>query len=375
MRTSDFVTDATKRGGNFANWKKKGKIVFFIHPRSEIGKRERIMFRLPSKNGDNEIEIRSFYRFFKGKNDPTTQFLAWLRKQDNISNSDVVLRVQTKKEVEEYRKGDLLGSDEKDSSGRAKFDWRKKLLSPRTDYLFCIVEKDDPKGTQILNIPKSAGQKFAKLLQSQMEEYGKEGDPFENPWPVKLAYHENERASERYTVERHLSQPTEEHQLIFENEEPDDILSICDEVQDQEEELQSADLLKAMLVIPCPLFNDVVEEEEEVEEEKPVPPPKPKVETAKKKTGPKTTKTKPTKKRTAPKKKIKRKTKPIPKPEPEPEPEVVEELAQCPSCQRNVPLEAKKCPFADCGIEYDEEEEEEVLIDGDDYDEGDDIPF
>jgi len=293
MDRKQFGAD-TKRGAAFTDWRKDGKVIFFVHPKSEIEKRVTVTLRRVVENDDGEEEIKGIRRFYEGDSDITNQFILWLKNDTpDIDPDDVVLRLKTAGgDEEEYLKGELLGMK--------GYDWRKRLMRPRTEYLFCIInvtEKGEkPKGPEVLVLPYSAGKKLNKVWDEEIEELGEdEGDPWQNPYACKVTFDKDERGTDMYgagTVKRPLTEAVRD---LF-DEEAVDMTQYTDPGSAQDLDAgTSTDLLRAMCVVDCPLLGTDVETEE---------PSKPKK----------------TKKKTASKPEVKNSKKPKPAPEPEPEP-------------------------------------------------------
>jgi len=255
MKLGDLRKDTQKNKSKFTNWRKEGKFVFWVHPGSEIGKRTRIRFRIPMRGDDGEWYFRNVWRTFQEEKDPTAQLLSWLRDNDEIDLDEVVLRVKSGTEVEEYNKGELLGLEE--------YGWKKQLLRPKTEYLFSVVNNGEPKETEVLTLPFSAGKKFVRLVDSQIDEYGDdEGNPWENPYPFKVTFDPDASGTDMYNVERHLAKLGKEVQDIFENSEPDNVEALCDPDNDNNDGMgTSEELLAQMLVIPVPFLEVDIERE------------------------------------------------------------------------------------------------------------------
>ena len=258
MDRSEFRRDV-KRGSSFSDWRKDGKIIFVVHPQSKIGKRVRVQLRRVHTNDDGEQEIWSIWRFYTGKNDISKQFLDWLKANDDIDADETVLRIEAGGETEEYLKGELLGLD--------GYDWRKRLLKPRTEYLFSIFDitdkSTDPTDTEIVVLPYSAGKKLNKVWDDEIEERGEdEGDPWVTPYSCKVTFDNAERGTDMYgasAIRRPI--PDSVYQLM-ETVEPADVMSYCDPAEEDSTEGTTKELLAAMCVVSCPLFETDVESEE-----------------------------------------------------------------------------------------------------------------
>lgn len=375
MKFDEFFSDTQRDAAKFADWRSDRKIVFFLHPRSEIGKQVRITARQASKNDSGDSIITPVFRLYEGEDKKTVDtFKQWLSKNDNVDNNDVVFRISAGGVSEEYKKGDLLNVK--------GFNWQKQLLDPRVSYLFCIITVDNP-SQLVLNLPKSAGKKMAKKINSQIAEYDIEGDPFRNPWAIMVTYDPSAQGKDKYDVERHMAQPQDQHRALF-DEDPDDILSIC---KTQENGPSMEELLKGMLAIPCELFDkDLVDEtpkktvvkknaaksvaakqslqktmsveNQQISDEQVVVESKPQV---------------PRRFRAPNEQEMKAivvhdnkaenvKTNKVGKTKIEveiEEEEEVEEMLMCPACRREVPFSAKRCPWEDCGIDFDDDDEDE----------------
>jgi outer membrane biosynthesis protein TonB len=249
-----------KRKANYSDWRKSGKIIFFVHPKSEIGERTKIQFRKVVEGDDGELSIRTVYRNYDGDEDITYRFQAYLDGNNEIQLSDVVLRVQAGENLEEYTKGEILGLKE-DGKGKKEPDWRKRLFRPRNEYLFSVVNlASHPNGTEVLPLPVSAAKKLMAIIDSQIEEYGEQdGDPWISPYALKVSFNPRESGANMYMVERHMAALTEPVLAIFNTEEPDDVEAICNNGEHEDQETKES-LLASMCCIPCPLFD--VEETE-----------------------------------------------------------------------------------------------------------------
>jgi len=329
----------TKKGASFTDWRKEGKVLFFVHTGSEIEKRTTVQLRRVVEDDDGEEKIQGIRRFYEGETDITKQFLVWLKNDTpDLDPDDVVLRVKSASDEEEYTKGELLAMK--------GYAWQKNLLRPKTEYLFCIINVTEkgkvPKGCEVLVLPYSAGKKLNKIWDGEIEELGEEeGDPWKTPYACKVTFDKDERGSDMYqagTVKRPLTEPVRD---LF-DEEAIDLKQYTKEESVQDPDAGTAtDLLRAMCVVPCPLLGTDVESEET---------PKPK--------GKKKTKTA---------KKPAKKTKPDPEPEPEPEPE--EEPEPKPKLKPKAPKKpgkpkGKKQPPALVDVE-DAEPGESYIYDGD----------
>lgn len=246
---------------NFINWKQKGKILFVVHPKSEIGERTMIRYERIVTNDEGKNDIWGCRRFYTGDNDISSKFLEWLRDADHIDVDDVVLRLSAGKKVREFLKGDLLGYDD--------YDWKNKMLNPKSEFMLCAVDLDEvDKGWQVIPLTWGTGNKWWRCVESQIEEYGdEEGDPFVNPYVFKITFDAKAAAANMYMVERTTHKLPPEVIELFKKD-PIDIKSICDPSNEDTSQGGTAEeLLRAMLVVPCPLFsNKVVEQKAPVEE-------------------------------------------------------------------------------------------------------------
>ncbi len=259
MDRKQFGSDV-KRGAAFTDWRKDGKVIFFVHPQSDIQKRITVTLRRVVENDDGEEEIRGIRRFYLGDTDISNQFLLWLKNDaTNLSPDDTVLRLRTAGgDEEEYLKGELLGMK--------GYDWRKRLMRPRTEYLFCIVnvtEKGEPpKGPEVLVLPYSAGKKLNKVWDEEIEELGEdEGDPWINPYACKVTFDQNERGTDMYgagTVKRPL---TPEVRALFDQDAVDMSQYVDPDSEQDSDAGTTADLLRAMCVVDCPILGVDVETE------------------------------------------------------------------------------------------------------------------
>jgi hypothetical protein len=252
---------------------KTGKIKFYLHPKGSIGKRDRIrlerVVKYTPEGKDKEVEdIWGVYRHHE-KDDITEQFLKWLANQDDIDADDVVLSITAGGKTNEYTKGDLLGLK--------GYPWQKKLLKPQIDFIAPIVDVDEPDKCVIQPFKYLAGKALYKCINSETDDYGPKGDPWDNPYPFKATYDKDETPQQRYDVKALRGEPTEEILATFEEDAPD-ITPLVDVSLEDTTDGTMKELLSAMCVVDCPLFDKVKEREveqedkstEEKQEEKPV---------------------------------------------------------------------------------------------------------
>jgi hypothetical protein len=260
MDRKAFGSDV-KTSASFTDWRKDGKVIFFVHPESEIEKRTMITLSRIVENSDDEEEIRGIRRFYQGDADITRQFLLWLKNDaTDIDSDEVVFRLKTAGgDVQEWLKGDLLNMK--------GYDWRKNMLRPRTEYLFCIInvtEKGEPpKGPEVLVLPFSAGKKLNAVWDGEIEENGEvEGDPFVTPYACKVTFDSAERGTDMYSASAVIKRKlTEAARKLF-DEDPVDLSQYTDPDSEQDKDAGTTlDLLRAMCVVPCPLLETDVEVE------------------------------------------------------------------------------------------------------------------
>jgi hypothetical protein len=261
-----------KSGASFTDWRKDGKFIGFVHPDSEIEKRTTVSLRYVTENDEGEEEIQWIRRFYFGDKDPLAKFLKWLSNADEIDADEVVLRLETAGgDVEEYTKGDLLGLK--------GYDWRKRLLRNKTEYLFCVANVTEKgskaKGPEILTLPYSAGKKLNKVWDNEIEENGEdEGDPWVTPYSFRVTYDPDERGTDMYDAGRASKKMNPDVQAIF-DEPPIDLKQYCDPENEDLSAGTTAELLARMCVVDCPVL--------EVDREKETPKKPAKKKAAKKK--------------------------------------------------------------------------------------------
>ncbi|MCK5019338.1 MAG: hypothetical protein KAS32_19920 [Candidatus Peribacteraceae bacterium] len=249
--------------------KEKGKLVFCIHPGSPIGKRVRVRYERAveiEREGKMSQEIWGVYRHVRGKKGEENQdicfnFVDWLKEQDDIGVDDAVLRMKSGNKVSEYCKGELLGLD--------GYSWKKNMLKPQIDYPVGIVDVDVPGEVVVQAFGYLAGKALVKCYNGEIEDYGeKKGDPWVNPYPFKATYDKEEPAQQRYAMKAFSDEKPSDEVLASFEKDPPDINVLVDEDQEDLSNGTSKELLRAMCIVPCPLFDVVEEKEESVKREK-----------------------------------------------------------------------------------------------------------
>ena len=217
----DFLKD-TKPGGNGSsaehlNLKALGKAIVFLHPGSKIFKRNAYWFPYygtVEKNGSKTTEVHDKMIVCPGLDkNPIAQLRKALRDDKSIDLDEVILRVGKGADVVEYLKGDIIGETD--------YDW-KKNLAYKTEYLFGVVNKDEPKAVHPFVAPKSLGKRITKVIEDQIEEDGdQDGNPFLNPYAFKLGFNKSLPANEMYSAAWNKAEVTPEIKALLEGPGPD----------------------------------------------------------------------------------------------------------------------------------------------------------
>lgn len=247
-------------GGKFVQnkkWKDAGSFKFWLHPDAMIDDREQLVLPVAFTNDDGEKKITWVRRFFSGDKDIAARFLAWLEDQDDIDDDDVVFRVKSGKEKKSFTKGEVLGLK--------GYGYQGEVLRPRQESVFCVVPNDEP-GQKFLAIPITAGQKVFTVIQSQMDDDEDKGDPRVNPYALKITYDAKANGKDKYDVNPSIQELSDEVSAIFQ-EDPLDVEAECDPAREKTENFgTTAEILKAMCVVPCPVFDEEPEEDETKED-------------------------------------------------------------------------------------------------------------
>lgn len=265
MDINEFRNKMKKRRNNasFLNWKDEGSLLFVVHPRAEIGERKTVRYERIVSDEDGKTDTWGCYRPFAGKDDFSVKFKNWLKQEDSIDNDDVVFRLTSdKKGTVEYSKGDLLGLSQ-DPDLQNKYSWKKNMLRPREEFLLCVRPyKSWDDGWQLLTLTPYTGEKWLQVVESQIEDYGEvKGNYVSNPYVFKITYDKSQPALNMYHVERTLHKLSDE-MLASLKEDPIDVLSVADPSSwDTLDGGTVEDLIRAMCVVPCPLFEEVEREE------------------------------------------------------------------------------------------------------------------
>lgn len=245
-------------GGRYINnktWKDDGELIFWLHPQSSLADRETLLLWVPVTTENGEKKLTMTRRFYQGENDITERFKNWLADQDDIDEDDIVLKVKHGKESKSWKKGEILGLK--------GYDWRQKAIDPNIESLMSVIPHEDP-ANKILAVPVTCGQKIWKRIENQMSDLGEEeGNPQENPYALKVTYDAKARTG-KYDAEICMVKLTDEVEACFEAK-PHDIDAECDPDREEVDDDYgtTADILRAMCVVECDIWDM---EEEEVDE-------------------------------------------------------------------------------------------------------------
>jgi hypothetical protein len=217
----DFLKD-TKPGGNgnsaeHLNLKALGKAIVFLHPGAKIYKRNAYWFPYygtVEKNGSKTTEVHDRMIVCPGLDkNPIAQLRKALRDDKSIDLDEVILKVGKGSDAVEYLKGDIIGED--------GYDW-KKNLAYKTEYLFGVINKDEPKAVHPFVAPKSLGKRITKVIEDQIEDEGDvEGNPFLTPYAFKLGFNKSLPANEMYSAAWNKAEVTPEIKALLEGPGPD----------------------------------------------------------------------------------------------------------------------------------------------------------
>lgn len=343
MSMDDFLGDFTG-GGDILDWKEDGKTTIVLHPSSEIASRYRHPFPMirtkeeEDKKGKVKKVKKLSWIFFncvcegeesKNAKCPICRLRAYLRDNDDIDDDDVVLELEVGRDSIQFCKGDILGED--------GYDW-KKNLNARKEYVFGCVNANNPEKAVVLVGPRTLGKRIKNVIASQIEEVGdEEGNPFTNPYCIKIKYDKAEKGSEMYSADFSQKKITKEIQQVLDADPPDLDPYLSDpDLEDVESAISDAIIIS--------YEGSRVEDPEDDED-------KPKKESKKKKKEKKDEDDedeKPKKK----KKKKKKEKEPEPDPEPETENEDEDSDFSCPICSASVGEDDVKCKA--CGTEFED---------------------
>lgn len=275
MNFDEFSKDVESGGGQYSDWRDKGKLVFWIVPGSTIGKREKVFLPVKAHDDDDKKIIKKVSRAW---NEQLTKFRDWLEANEDIDDDDIIFRIKHGRGEEEFCKGELLGLK--------GYGWKKKLLIPNSEYLFGIVEQEAPEdGQKFLVLNKLCGKKLGRQITTSKEELGDEGDPFQVPCAAKVMHLPNKKSpNDKYdAMLLARAKLPEEIETIFEEQAPLDVEAEADRIYEDDDFGSAIQILAEMYVgdhdYPFPSSDS--EDEAPQQEEKPEPAPK---KTRKKKT-------------------------------------------------------------------------------------------
>lgn len=343
-KLSDWGKKVVKKGGgsggkyiNNKSWKEDTKLVFWLHPDSLLEDRELLMLPVPLTNDDDEKSVYWVRRFFIGEDDISARFLDWLADQEDMDADEVVMKIRHGKDRKEFRKGDLLGLK--------GFGFKEKICTPRTESVMSVVAHEDP-SNKLLAVPISAGKAIWSVINNQIDDLGAdEGNPQINPYAIKVTYDKSEkRGSDMYDAHPSGVKMTEEIQECFDEKAYDVEAECSPNDQDLSDFGTTSEILKALCIVDCPLWDmeETDAEPEEAEEEMP------ENFGAQKKS----------------KAKRKPKPKPAPAPEPEPEPEEEDEDGDDEEDQDDGEIHPIDAKDAEEGELYSLEDDTEITFEG-----------
>lgn len=354
LSLTDFMKDSKSKNSSakHLDLKAKGKAIVFLHPDSGIYKRNTYWFPYYGEAiEDNKKVIKTYDLMIvcPGQDvNPISKLRKSLRENKDIDHDEVILKVGKGEHLVEYTKGDILGEE--------GYDW-KKSLAYRTEYLFGVIDKDEPTEVHPFVAPKSLGNKITKVIEDQIEEEGEEdGNPFINPYAFKLSYNKSEQPANMYQAVWNKSKVTPEIEELLDGDGPDlkplvektkveKIAYLVREALAYDEDELGLDLSAADDFDPEELKPDFRNNDSEDKEEE-----KPKKKTSRKK------KVEEEEEEEKPKKK--RPSKKVVEPEPEEEEDdedeeedEEEEMIECPECGEEIPADSTECP--ECGEDVD----------------------
>lgn len=336
----EFLKDTKPGKGSTEhfNLKATGKGIVFLHPGSKIFRRNAYWFPYygtVEKNGSKTTEVHDVMIVCPGLDkNPIAVLRKKLRDDKSIDLDEVILRVGKGDSAVEYVKGDIIGED--------TYDW-KKNLAYKTEYLFGVIDKDNPDAVHPFVAPKSLGKKITKVIEDQIEEEGEvEGNPFVTPYAFKLTFNKNASPSDMYNAVWNKAEVTPEIKELLEGEGPDNkplieptpipkIAWLLKQALVYDADDLGLDLSAADEFNPEDMNRRGNSDEDETEEKAPA---------KKEKKAPPAKKEKQVK---AEKKEVKRPETKVEDEEEEDEDDTIE----CPECEAEIPADSETCP--ECG--------------------------
>jgi len=393
MKLADFMNDvgSTDFGSDVLTVKDTddGVLTVVLHTGGEFHKRKRHWLPTLVEKEDGETKRG------KGKgnksdfinmpyNCPGKDKCAVCKLIDAIRNKevdldDVVLTFGAGKTKQEFLAGEVIGDRDYAAGG----GWQNDL-SLKTEYLTTVVDVDNvDEGLQKLQMTKSQGRAVKKVIETAIDEQGEDGDPFTNPYPIRLEFDENETPAKKYSAAYSTKKIPAKALKLIESTDPLD--EECQELCKPANPGKIKKLIVEALAVEIQSIEDLdVDVEDAGEEEEEVK--KTSGKTAKgasnKKTSTKKTSTKKTAKideedggddgsgdedpddiPVAPKgggkKTAKKTTKKTAKKSDTPdflEGLEEDEIDVCPLCERPIPADAAACPYDDCDAEFEDPE-------------------
>jgi len=273
MKLGEFGKEIKTRNtfGDYLDWRNKGKLFLWLHPKAEVGKRIKLILPVPitDDNDDKKIGFRS--RFYTGTEDIAHHVLQWLKEDcKKMDDDETIFKIKHGSNTQKYCKGDLIKA-----KGYEK-NFKNRILDARTEYLFCVVDNDDvEKGLQLLTLTGNAGEKLWDALISDLEEgnFDPETDDIadflaENPIALRLKYDKEARPADKYKagVSSRTKMTDEVAEILA--KEPLDVMMGCDpDLEDTTDGGSTYAILKRMCVVDCPMLSADVKEETQEDEE------------------------------------------------------------------------------------------------------------
>ena len=392
MKLADFMNDvgSTDFGSDVLTVKDTddGVLTVVLHTGGEFHKRKRHWLPTLVEKEDGETKRG------KGKgnksdfinmpyNCPGKDKCAVCKLIDAIRNKevdldDVVLTFGAGKTKQEFLAGEVIGDRDYAAGG----GWQNDL-SLKTEYLTTVVDVDNvDEGLQKLQMTKSQGRAVKKVIETAIDEQGEDGDPFTNPYPIRLEFDENETPAKKYSAAYSTKKIPAKALKLIESTDPLD--EECQELCKPANPGKIKKLIVEALAVEIQSIEDLDVDVEDAGEEEEVK--KTSGKTAKgasnKKTSTKKTSTKKTAKideedggddgsgdedpddiPVAPKgggkKTAKKTTKKTAKKSDTPdflEGLEEDEIDMCPLCERPIPADATACPYDDCDAEFEDHE-------------------
>lgn len=327
-------TKPNKGSNKHLDLKAMGKAIVFLHPSSKIFRRNSYWFPYYGQvevNGSKTMATNDVMIVCPGLDkNPIAQLRKALRDDKSIDLDEIILKVGKGDQLVTYTKGDIIGEE--------GYDW-KKSLAYKTEYLFGVINKDEPDAVHPFVAPKSLGKKITKVIEDQIEEEGEvAGNPFVTPYAFKLTFNKSAAPSDMYNAVWNKAEVTPEIQELLDADGPDNrplveptpipkiawLIQQClvYDAGDLGLDLSAADDFNPEDMIRKP------REDENEEGEKPAP-------------------KKEQKEKKAPAKKESKAPASRPETKVEDEEEENDDIIECPECEADIPADSETCP--ECG--------------------------